>query len=117
MIRKPSEMKTEVKQVRDGKGQVTFQHLFQKAEIKAKTRLCARLLVPPGASIGMHRHNGEDELFVIIQGSGIIDDGTTRTPVGTGDAILTGNGEAHALENTGADTLELLAIIMLYGAA
>ncbi len=117
MIRKPAEMKTEVKQVRSGKGQVTFQHLFQKEEITAKTRLCARLIVPPGNSIGMHRHDGEDELFVIIKGSGIIDDGTTRTPVSAGDAILTGNGEAHALENTGADTMELLALIMLYGAA
>lgn len=114
MIRKPSEMKTEAKQVRGGKGLVTFQHLFQKEEIKAKTRLCAKLTLPPGASIGMHRHDGEDELFVIIKGSGIIDDGKTRTPVGAGDAILTGNGEEHALENTGSDTLELLALIMLY---
>ena len=116
MIRKPAEMKTEVKQVRGGKGLVTFQHLFQQAEIKARTRLCAKLTLPPGNSIGMHRHDGEDELFVIIKGSGIIDDGTTRKPVGPGDAILTGNGEAHALENTGSDTMELLALIMLYGA-
>lgn len=117
MIRKPAAMQTEVKQVRGGKGQVTFRHFFQKEEIRAKTRLCARLTIPPGNSIGMHRHDGEDELFVILKGGGVIDDGTSRTPVGPGDAILTGNGESHALENTGADAMELLAVIMLYGAA
>lgn len=117
MIRKPQDMKVEVKdQVRGGAGKVTFQHLFQKEEIKAKTRLCARLILPPGTSIGMHRHDGEDELFVIVKGAGMIDDGKTRTAVGVGDAILTGNGESHALANTGADTLEVLALIMLYGA-
>ncbi len=117
MIRKPAEMKTESKQVRGGKGEVLFQHLFQKEEITAKTRLCARLTVPPGHSIGMHRHDGEDELFVILKGTGVADDGRVRTPVGPGDAILTGKGEAHALDNTGSEPLELLAIIMLYGAA
>ena len=118
MIRKSAEMKVEIKeQVRGGKGGVTFQHLFNKEEIKAKTRLCARLILPPGASIGTHRHDGEDELFVVLKGSGVIDDGKTRTPVGVGDAILTGNGESHALENNGADPLEVLALIMLYGMA
>lgn len=118
MIHKPAEMKTEIKeQVRGGKGKVTFQHLFPKEEIKAKTRLCARLILPPGASIGPHRHDGEDELFVVIRGSGVIDDGKTRTAVGAGDAILTGNGESHSLENSGSDPLEVLALIMLYGAA
>jgi mannose-6-phosphate isomerase-like protein (cupin superfamily) len=117
MIRKPAEMKLEVReQMRGGQGKVTFQHLFAKEEIKAKTRLCARLLLPPGASIGMHRHDNEDELFVIVKGEGVIDDGQARTPVSAGDAILTGSGAAHALENAGTDTLEVLAIIMLYGA-
>ena len=117
MIRKPAEMRAEIKeQVRGGKGRVTFQYLFQKEEIKAKTRLCARLILPPGASIGMHRHDGEDELFVVVKGSGILDDGRSRTHVSAGDAILTGNGESHALENNGKDTLEVLALIMLYGA-
>ena len=117
MIRKPTEMKTDVKeQVRGGKGKVTFQHLFQKEEIKAKTRLCARLILPPGASIGAHRHDGEDELFVIVKGTGILDDGSRRTRVDAGDAILTGNGESHALENDGAEPMEVIAVIMLYGA-
>ena len=115
MIRKPSEMSIEIReQMRGGKGKVTFQHLFKKEEIKAKTRLCARLILPPGASIGTHRHDGEDELFVILKGSGILEDGQSRTPVAAGDAILTGSGESHSIENAGTDNLEFLAMIMLH---
>jgi mannose-6-phosphate isomerase-like protein (cupin superfamily) len=31
-----------------------------------------------------------------------------------GDAILTGNGESHALANDGDEPLELIAMIMCY---
>lgn len=115
MIRKPQEMKTEVReQMRGGKGQVTVTHLFRKEEIVAKTRLCARLILPPGASIGMHQHDGEDELYVILQGAGLLDDGKQQTPVAAGDAILTGRGESHSICNVGDSELEILAVIMTY---
>lgn len=115
MIRKPHEMKTEVReQMRGGKGKVAVTHLFSKEEIVARTRLCARLVLPPGASIGMHQHEGEDELYVILQGAGIIDDGRQQTPVAAGDAILTGKGDSHAISNVGETNLEVLAVIMTY---
>jgi mannose-6-phosphate isomerase-like protein (cupin superfamily) len=115
MIHKAAQMETEVKsQVRGGTGKVTFQHFFKKDEITARTRLCARLTLPPGASIGLHKHEGEDELFVVARGKGMIDDGQTKVPVQAGDAILTGKGESHAVINNGQESLELIAIIMLY---
>jgi len=115
MIRKAAQMASEVKSaVRGGLGNVTFQHFFKKEEITARTRLCARLILPPGASIGLHKHEGEDELFIVTRGQGLIDDGQTKEPVQAGDAILTGKGEAHAVINNGREELEMVAIIMLY---
>lgn len=115
MIRKAAQMRTEVRRaMRGGAGEVVIQHLFEKDEIKARTRLCARLTVPPGAGIGLHPHEGEDELFVVTRGRGVIDDGAAQTPVEAGDAILTGNGESHAVRNDGAEPLEILALILLY---
>jgi mannose-6-phosphate isomerase-like protein (cupin superfamily) len=115
MIRRTADMATEVREhMRGGQGRVTIRHLFQKEEITARTRLCARLTLPPGASIGPHTHEGEDELYVILKGEGLLDDGTARTPVTAGDAILTGKGETHAIANTGREDLDILAVIMLY---
>jgi mannose-6-phosphate isomerase-like protein (cupin superfamily) len=115
MIRKPSDMETEVRpNMRGGNGSVTICHLFKKDEIAAKTRLCARLTLPPGASIGLHQHAGEDELFAIVKGSGLLDDGSRQTIVSAGDAVLTGKGESHAIANNGDVDLEIIAVIMCY---
>ncbi len=115
MIRKAAQMETEVRSnMRGGVGNVTFQHFFKKDEITARTRLCSRLTLPPGASIGLHKHDGEDELFIVTRGMGLIDNGQTRESVQAGDAILTGKGESHAVINSGLEPLEIIAIIMMY---
>lgn len=115
MIRKPSQMETEVRtSMRGGDGRVTVQHFFKPQEFGAKSRLCARLTLPPGASIGTHRHENEDEVYIVLKGTGVLDDGTTRTFVSTGDAILTCHGESHAISNSGNTNLELIAVIMSY---
>lgn len=115
MIRKASQMETEVRrEVRGGTGNVAFQHFFKKDEIRAHTRLCSRMTLPPGASIGLHKHEGEDELYIVTRGKGLIDDGQTMEPVQAGDAVLTGKGESHAVVNNGQEELEIIAIIMLY---
>lgn len=115
MIRKAGEITEEIRtHMRNGTGTVTLHHFFKPEEMTAKSRLCARLTLPPGASIGPHEHAGEDEVYIILKGSGLLDDGNTRTPVSEGDAILTGNGESHSLTNTGSGSLELIAVIMKY---
>jgi mannose-6-phosphate isomerase-like protein (cupin superfamily) len=115
MIRKASSMETEVRTaMRGGTGNVTLQHFFKSNEITAKSRLCARLTLPPGASIGMHQHSGEDEVYIITQGAGTLDDGKTKTVVSAGDAVLTGKDESHSILNTGSSDLEIIAVIMCY---
>ena len=115
MIRKDNNLESEVRaEIRGGKGSVTFRHFFKKDEIKAKCRLCSRLILPPGASIGMHKHEAEDELFIIERGVGILDDGRNKIKVEPGDAMLTGNGESHSISNAGNEPLELIAVIMGY---
>lgn len=115
MIRKGNAQESEVRaEMRGGKGSVTIRHFFKQNEIKAKCRLCSRLILPPGASIGPHTHEAEDELYIIERGIGILDDGRNKTKVEPGDAILTGNGESHSIRNAGNEPLELIAVIMSY---
>ena len=70
--------------------------------------------MPPGAGIGVHKHGAEDEVYIVTQGTGMLNDGETETRVGVGDAILTGNGESHAIANDGEEPLEIIAMIMCY---
>lgn len=115
MIRHESEMKVEVREnMRGGTGPVRFMHYFSKEEFGANTRLCTKLTLPPGVSIGPHAHEKEDEIFIITKGQGMLDDGTAESRVSIGDAILTGKGESHSIRNDGNDDLEIIAMIMCY---
>lgn len=116
MIRRAGEMKTEVREkMRGGSGSVTVHHYFEKPEFAASVRLCARLVLPAGAGIGMHQHAGEDEVYIITRGSGVLDDGKDKKRVSAGDAVLTGRGESHAIHNDGREPMELVAVIACYG--
>ncbi|MBT3191224.1 MAG: cupin domain-containing protein [Verrucomicrobia bacterium] len=115
MIRKADQMIAELcPNMRGGTGTVTIEKMFLPEEMTANSRLCARLTLPPGASIGSHQHLKEDEVYVITQGCGILDDGQCETLVSVGDAVLTGNGESHSIRNDGDAPLEITAVIMCY---
>jgi mannose-6-phosphate isomerase-like protein (cupin superfamily) len=118
MIRTDAEMETiTIDHMRDGAGTVSVKHMFKRDEFTANSRLCAKLTLPPGASIGKHEHLTEDEVYIITAGSGLLDDGTSETRVVAGDAVLTGNGESHAIRNDGEVPLEITAVIMCYPGA
>ena len=115
MIRRESECKVEVREkMRGGSGSVRIAHFWLPQELKAKSRLCARLTLQPGSSIGFHEHNGEDEVYVILRGRGIVDEGGQKVQVAAGDTVLTGNGAGHAIAAVGTEPLEMLAVIMTY---
>ena len=71
-------------------------------------------ILPPGTSIGPHDHVDEDEIYIIQKGQGLMTDGGKEFPVAAGDAILTGQGASHSIENTGADDLVVTAVIIKY---
>ena len=116
MIRKQSDYRIDERpEMRGGNGTVRIEHLFEPGtELKTPTRLCAKLYLEPGVSIGFHRHENEEEIFVIVKGQGEIDDNGTSRQVAAGDSVLTGNGAGHAVKNTGSETLEILAVISKY---
>jgi len=108
-------MATEVRdQMRGGQGRITVQHYFAPAEFGARMRLCARLTIPPGASIGEHDHAREDEIYLVLSGTGMVQENGAHTRVNAGDAVLTGKGGRHAVVNDGSVPLVIAAIIILY---
>ena len=115
MIRKASETKKEVRdKMRGGEGTVTIRHHFMQNEFGANVRLCASMTLPPGAGIGPHQHAGEDEVYIVTRGSGLLNDGVTTTRISAGDSILTGKGASHSVRNDGKDDLEMVALIACY---
>jgi mannose-6-phosphate isomerase-like protein (cupin superfamily) len=70
-------------------------------------------VVPPGASIGPHVHNGVEEVYLVIAGEGGTDVNGESAPLKKGDAIPIRVKDVHAFANTGSTDLEFI----VYGVA
>ena len=115
MISKKENQEKEIRlNMRDGNGEITIQHILKKENFNAKVRLCAKLILSPDASIGLHEHTNEDEVFIILEGKGVVIDDDKEEKVYAGDAVLTGNGSKHSIKNTGDIDLILHAFIAQY---
>jgi len=116
LFRTSDEMVTQqMEGMRGGKGTVSVKHLLNPDELLGKGRLFAENTVPPGASIGLHRHEGDVEAYYITQGSGIYCNDDERIAVKAGDLTLVDDHHQHSIENTGATPLVLIALILFTG--
>ena len=114
MIINRSEMKTESKEkMRDGNGIITITHLVN-SEGEKNVHLIAEVILPPGASIGEHRHDAETEYYLILSGNGLVNDNGKEMEVKAGDTIITGGGASHSIANNGDVPLVFTAVIVTY---
>lgn len=114
MIRKTNDVQREAPQ--NGSGVVTMRHIISQEEMCGKGRLFAHMVVPPGASFGLHRHIDEVEPYYILKGHGdFTDEDGTVTNVGPGDCCLIHEGGSHAIKNNGDEDLEFIALIYNVG--
>ncbi len=116
MIKRKAACKTEVREaMRGGPGKVEITHFWTPGEeLKANYRLFAKLTMAPGSGIGFHRHDQEEEVFVVLRGKAEADDNGTKVILEPGDTIHTGGGAGHAITSVGEEPLELLAVIAKY---
>ncbi len=101
------------REMRGGKGDVYLYHILPQEEMMGHGRLFARIVLPPGSSIGRHTHEGDTEPYYILKGQGLFTDADgSQTTVGPGDVCTIACGESHAIENTGDTDLEMIALIL-----
>ena len=117
MLFRPSDrMVTQnIENMRGGKGTVAIKHLLNPEELLGKGRLFAENTVPPGASIGLHRHEGDVEAYYVIAGNGVYYNDGERYAIKVGDLTLVDDQHQHSIENTGDTPLVFIALILFTG--
>ena len=118
MHRKTSEYTVEYRHdMKGGKGEVKFEHIWKKnsnEEMRSTCRQFSRLTLEPGASVGIHSHEGEEEIYYILSGHGRSWDNGQWVELGPGDATICRSGEEHSMECIGDEPLVYLACIPVY---
>ncbi len=113
MTNKQNEMKSEIRSaLRGGNGDVKLVHLFSAEELSSKAKMCAKITLDPGCSIGEHSHSEDGELYIIISGKGTVNDNGVEREVLAGDAVWTTGGEYHSIANNSDKPMEMYAIVI-----
>ena len=114
MVIRRDEMKTETREkMRGGEGSAAFVH-FVDCEKEKNIRMLAEVTLQPGSSVGKHNHENETEYYIILSGSGMVDDNGKEVQIKTGDTIVTGGGAFHSIANTGSVPLVFHAVIVTW---
>jgi uncharacterized cupin superfamily protein len=94
----------EFKSVRGGNGSV-FSAALTGAHEGSPLMALAINRLGPGGSIGLHRHDGEEDFYICLEGEGIVTDNGVERPFHKGVFQITRSGETQALRNTGKTDL------------
>jgi mannose-6-phosphate isomerase-like protein (cupin superfamily) len=84
-----------------------------KAEMLKAFKGVARLTVPAGETNLMHNHAKEEQIYIVLSGSGEIQVDEERAPAEPGDVIFLPANVPHGFFNTGKTS----AVILNIGAA
>lgn len=63
-----------------------------------------------GASIGLHPHEGNEEVYIVVKGKGRMTVDGEEMEMVPGDACLTKDGSKHKFENIGDGELRVIVI-------
>jgi len=99
-----------VESLHGGKGKVLYRRALQPEVFFTNWAYVDHLVVPPGASVGRHRHAGVEEVFYVMDGNGSATIGKESAEIQKGDAVPVLFNDVHAFENTGARDLEFLIV-------
>lgn len=93
-------------------GQATFaQEKMTKQTLAKGDHLYAGLnCFLPGQEHMAHTHDGQDKMYMILEGTGEAMVGELVQPVAAGDLVLAPSGVVHSLRNTGAANLVVLVV-------
>jgi len=95
---------------RGGEGTAMYRRALEPTVFMTNWAYVDHLLLPPGASEGLHRHQGVEEIYYVISGAGEVRIGEETAPIGAGDAVPVLFGEAHGFRNAGSEDLEFMII-------
>lgn len=115
-IKHLSALPLETVRAHEGAGAIGFHRLFDSSRFEGPWNFVDYAVVPPGASIGIHQHGDDEELYLVLEGAGTMHLDGEEFPVSAGSVVVNRSGGTHGLRNDGAEPLRLFVVEVGIGA-
>lgn len=90
-----------------GEGVLRHISLFDKVDFSSKLRFINYTILPPRTSIGVHKHGNDEEIYVILDGRGLMIVDGEEKEVSAGDIIINKPYGQHGLMNNSDEDLRI----------
>lgn len=87
-----------------GIGTILAHRVFAREALGPGAEFIDLAVLPPGTSIGRHRHGADRETYIVLAGSGLMFLDGEEFRVGAGDVVVNRPHGEHGLRNDSADT-------------
>ena len=95
---------------RGGEGTAMYRRALDPSVFLTNWSYVDHLVLPPAASEGLHRHQGVEEVYYVINGEGQVTVGAETAAIRQGDAVPLQLGDTHTFRNTGTADLEFMIL-------
>lgn len=103
-----------VNKCHNGQGSILFREVFGKNDFNSSIQFLHETSVTPNSTIGYHKHFGNEEIYYVVEGKGLMMVDGKEKVVENGDAVITYSGSSHGLRNIGDKDLKILVFEAKY---
>ena len=93
-----------------GTGAVDLYEIWGNSDFRSNVDFIDRLVVPPGSTVGFHKHGKNEEMYIVLEGTGLMKIENEEIAVVKGDMILNPMSGRHGLVNNSSEDIDLLVV-------
>jgi uncharacterized cupin superfamily protein len=94
----------------DGVGSIGFVRLSERFGLRGDWIFVDFASVPPGATVGLHEHAADEELYVVVRGAGVATTNGLDEPIEAGSVLVNPPHAVHGIRNVGTEPLEFVVL-------
>jgi len=99
---------TDLPNCHEGVGILKFMDVFPTESFASGLMFIHHTILPPGTSVGLHAHENDEEIYIVLEGQGLYTQDDDTFKVKPGDVLRNKPFGSHGLENTGDVDLKLI---------
>lgn len=96
--------------IHEGKGECLHTTVWKGEEFDTPVRFVNYTVLPPETTFGNHKHENDNEIYIVLSGEGLYVEDGKEFPVKTGSVMVNAPYGTHGLINTGKENLEMLVL-------